>query len=144
MFDPVITKEIQTRIPGSPGTHWSLGAGRGGRDYSQRDLLMLDALRPSLFAYESVRALTGAMAALARTPVDARGDVLSRRENEVLDLVAAGATNAQIAQDLWISPATVKKHLENVYAKLEVSSRTAALAQSGRSLTSDAGRTSSR
>ena len=57
---------------------------------------------------------------------------LSPRENEVLDLVAAGASNASIAERLWISPGTVKKHLEHIYLKLDVGSRTAALAQTGR------------
>ena len=35
-------------------------------------------------------------------------------------------TNAQIAAELWVTPATVKKHLENVYLKLGVGSRAAA------------------
>ena len=54
---------------------------------------------------------------------------LTERESEILDLVAAGHTNAEIAETLWISPGTVRKHLENVYEKLEVHSRTAAVAK---------------
>ena len=54
---------------------------------------------------------------------------LTRRESEVLDLVAAGRTNAEIAETLWIAPSTVRKHLDNVYSKLGVHSRTAALAK---------------
>jgi DNA-binding CsgD family transcriptional regulator len=38
-------------------------------------------------------------------------------------------TNAQIAEALWLSPATVRKHLEHVYAKLGVRTRTAAAAR---------------
>jgi DNA-binding CsgD family transcriptional regulator len=53
---------------------------------------------------------------------------LTAREAEILELVAAGLTNATIAERLWISPATVKKHLENVYAKLGVANRAAAIA----------------
>jgi len=53
---------------------------------------------------------------------------LTPREEEVLELVAVGFTNAGIAERLWISPGTVKKHLENVYAKLGVTNRTAAAA----------------
>jgi DNA-binding CsgD family transcriptional regulator len=54
---------------------------------------------------------------------------LTSRERDVIDLVAAGATNAQIGSALGISPATVRKHLERVYAKLNVSTRTAAVAR---------------
>jgi DNA-binding NarL/FixJ family response regulator len=53
---------------------------------------------------------------------------LTRREWEILDLVAEGKTNAQIAERLWLSPGTVHKHLDNVYAKLGVHTRTAAAA----------------
>jgi DNA-binding CsgD family transcriptional regulator len=53
---------------------------------------------------------------------------LTRREREVLGWVARGKTNAEIAQLLWLAPSTVRKHLENVYAKLGVSTRTAAVA----------------
>jgi DNA-binding CsgD family transcriptional regulator len=49
---------------------------------------------------------------------------LTRREIEVLAWVAAGKTNAQVAEVLLIAPGTVKKHLEHIYAKLGVSSRT--------------------
>jgi DNA-binding NarL/FixJ family response regulator len=44
-----------------------------------------------------------------------------------LRLVAAGHTNRQIARPLGISEGTVRKHLENIYARLQVSSRTAAV-----------------
>ena len=52
---------------------------------------------------------------------------LTAREREILALVAQGHTNAQVAAALWISPATVAKHLENVYSKLGVGTRTAAV-----------------
>ena len=52
---------------------------------------------------------------------------LTPREREILALVAQGHTNAQIGATLWISPATVGKHLENAYSKLGVTSRTAAV-----------------
>jgi len=50
-------------------------------------------------------------------------ELLSARELEVLTLVAAGRSNGQIASQLYISEGTVKRHLTNVYAKLEVVSR---------------------
>ena len=54
---------------------------------------------------------------------------LTPREREVVVLAAEGLTNAEIARQLWISPGTVRRHLENVFAKLEVHTRTAAIAR---------------
>jgi DNA-binding CsgD family transcriptional regulator len=53
---------------------------------------------------------------------------LTAREQEILDLVAEGRTNAEIAERLWVSRGTVRKHLDNIYAKLGVHTRTAAAA----------------
>jgi DNA-binding NarL/FixJ family response regulator len=53
---------------------------------------------------------------------------LTAREIEVLRLVAAGNSNKQIAEELYLSVKTVARHLENIYFKLGVSSRTAATA----------------
>jgi DNA-binding CsgD family transcriptional regulator len=54
---------------------------------------------------------------------------LTPRERRVLSWVAHDKTNAEIARLLWLAPSTVRKHLENVYAKLGVSTRTAAVAR---------------
>jgi DNA-binding NarL/FixJ family response regulator len=53
---------------------------------------------------------------------------LTKREIEILRCVAAGATNKQVAEQICISEKTVARHLANLYAKLGVSSRTAAVA----------------
>jgi len=52
---------------------------------------------------------------------------LSSREIELLELLATGATNKQLAQSLFISEATVKTHLVHIYQKLNVTNRTAAI-----------------
>ena len=96
--------------------------------------LLKDAPRDELFA--AVRAAARGEAALSpavasrlmsrvRTPDSGS---LSQRELEVLELVAAGNTNREIAGKLFISEATVKSHLLNLYAKLEVNDRAAAVA----------------
>jgi len=51
---------------------------------------------------------------------------LTRRELEILRLVAEGSSNAQLAQMLWLSEQTVKFHLSNIYRKLGVANRTEA------------------
>jgi DNA-binding CsgD family transcriptional regulator len=53
---------------------------------------------------------------------------LTQREWDVMRCVAAGKSNVEISGLLWIAPTTVGKHLENIYAKLGVHSRTAAVA----------------
>ncbi len=103
--------------------------GRDVPDFSERDRAVLELLRPHLRARE-------ARAEMARLASGAAPDVegaerpghagLTIREREIVALVGAGKTNAQIAADLWVAPATVKKHLENVYVKLGVGSRAAA------------------
>jgi DNA-binding CsgD family transcriptional regulator len=54
---------------------------------------------------------------------------LTPRERQILAWVARGKTNAETAEILWVAPTTVRKHLENIYAKLGVKSRTAAAAR---------------
>ncbi|HVQ27500.1 MAG TPA: response regulator transcription factor, partial [Planctomycetota bacterium] len=53
---------------------------------------------------------------------------LSRRELEVLRLVATGKTNRAIAAELFISERTVERHVSNLFVKLDLSSRAAATA----------------
>ena len=57
---------------------------------------------------------------------------LTRRELQVLDLAASGFSSSEIAERLRISPATIKTHVEHIYAKFGVSGRAAAVAQAVR------------
>ena len=58
--------------------------------------------------------------------------MLSEREREVLDLIAAGSTNREIAEQLFLSPHTVKEHTSAVYRKLGVRNRTEAVQRAQR------------
>lgn len=55
-------------------------------------------------------------------------EVLSQRELQILDLIAAGSTNLEIGQELSISPHTVKGHVTNILAKLDLKNRQQAVA----------------
>jgi ATP/maltotriose-dependent transcriptional regulator MalT len=63
-------------------------------------------------------------------PIPETGETLTTREAEILTLVKAGLSNRQIAEELVISVWTVKSHLTKIYRKLDVTSRTQAIARS--------------
>jgi DNA-binding NarL/FixJ family response regulator len=60
-------------------------------------------------------------------PPSAGGPELTSREQAILTAIASGATTKAISQDLWLSEHTVKFHLTNIYRKLGVSNRSAAV-----------------
>ena len=70
-----------------------------------------------------------AMAAELQHRRAAEREQLSPREREILDLLAVGASAPDIAGRLYLSTATVKTHLHNLYRKLDVSDRAAAVAE---------------
>jgi DNA-binding NarL/FixJ family response regulator len=58
--------------------------------------------------------------------IDSHNSPLTGRELEILQLVAAGATNGDVARKLWVTEQTIKFHLRNIYRKLDVANRTEA------------------
>jgi DNA-binding CsgD family transcriptional regulator len=89
-----------------------------GPDFSGRDVAVLTLLRPHL------------QAAYVATERRRRGLLpLTSRQRQILQFVAAGYSNRQIARRLDVRESTVAKHLENIFARLEVTSRTAAAAR---------------
>ena len=104
-------------LSAGPERHVRLYLYRGpGPDFSERDRAVLTLLRPHLRqAYlEAER---------RRNPVPR----LTPRQWELLRLLAAGHTNTQIGRRLGVTEGTVRTHLENIYERLHVSSRTAAV-----------------
>lgn len=96
------------------------------------------------FPREPLRVERGGERLVAETPT--RGALILReerivsisltaREREVLSRVADGMSTDEIARALWVTPATVSKHLEHIYRKLGVTGRTAALAAMRRTRT---------
>lgn len=98
------------------------------KDFSERDRDVLELLRPHLQAREARAELYRRMSGDLAAEADASDDdaALTLREREIVYLVGQGKTNGEIAAELWITPGTVKKHLEHVYEKLGVSGRAAA------------------
>ncbi|MBZ8176653.1 response regulator [Corynebacterium poyangense] len=78
------------------------------------------------------RTLSAEVAQALATQLSFPDEALSQREIEILTLVATGASNKDIAADLFISLATVKTHLIHIYRKLRVDNRTAAVNEARR------------
>jgi DNA-binding CsgD family transcriptional regulator len=89
--------------------HWGL---------KQRERELLELLRPHLVLWRS----------RWNAPAGPAVFELSAREQEVLRAVANGATNREIAEQLWISPHTVRTHLQHIFQQLNVHTRTEAAA----------------
>jgi DNA-binding CsgD family transcriptional regulator len=97
----------------------------GTVDSVAQALTCFEALGAARYADKARRALRG-LGVRVPSPHRGRGDeLLSRREMEIARLVAAGLTNAQIAERLVVSVRTVESHLHHVYGRLGISSRTA-------------------
>jgi len=109
---------------------------RQDRDFSDLDRARAEAIRPHLGdLYRMVRALDGASAAwgVPSTSSPAPGRPLTEREREVLHWLGSGKTDKDIGEILGISPRTVHKHLQGIYGKLGVETRTAAVVRAMKS-----------
>lgn len=103
--------------PSGPIDHRIMLWRADSRDFTDRETLLLTLLRPHLAALQH---------SVTRRDSGAAG--LTARQLDVLRLVAEGHTNLQIARRLFLSEGTVRRHLENVFDRLNVNSRMAAVA----------------
>jgi DNA-binding NarL/FixJ family response regulator len=109
--EPVLPEELQIWLRDATARYKPYGKARAGRrlevnvDPRNRSVLLLDE-KPNVVP-------------------------LTPREWDVIRCVGAGMSNIEIGRFLCVTPGTVRKHLENIYAKLGVGSRTAALAKLG-------------
>jgi len=92
---------------------------RAGSGFGARELELAEAVRPHL---ANLYRLSGSIPRAAEAP-------LTAREREVLEWVAAGKTSRDIAAIVGAKPRTIEKHLERIYEKLGVETRTAAAAR---------------
>jgi DNA-binding CsgD family transcriptional regulator len=117
--DLMLTLPVPPGTPPGPGRTVRLFLFRGpGPDFSEADRALLTLLRPHLHqAYLD--------AERRRHPLPQ----LTPRHRQLLHLLAEGRTNGQIARRLGLSEGTVRTHLEHLYRRLQVSSRTEAAAR---------------
>lgn len=128
-----VNYQMAVTIPSSTSLVIGIALNRTTRDFSERDRAVLGVIRPHLAqSYQNavertaLRERTDAAERVLWSASAACMASLTSREQEVLALVAAGKTNLQIAACLALSPRTVQKHLEHIYDKVGVRSRTAA------------------
>jgi DNA-binding CsgD family transcriptional regulator len=113
-----IDKSLVMPLPAPPGIARRLVFFRGpGRSFSEAERSAAVLLQPHI---------ADALRVQSRR---ASGRLLTARQRELLRMVAAGHDNITIARQLGLSQGTVRKHLENAFARLEVSSRTGAVAK---------------
>ncbi len=99
---------------------------RQGVDFDDRELALLDCLRrPLARLFDRVQAAERPAVVFDAARLARLG--LTRREREVMQWVAAGKTDKDVAALLGLSPRTVHKHLQRIYTKLGVETRTAAV-----------------
>jgi len=118
-----IEDSVRVWLPAPPGRARAIYLERSGTSYTNREMTLLSLLRPHLI---HIRANAD-----FRRRFGADRD-LTRREAEVLGWIARGKTNGEVARLLFISPHTVRKHVENIFEKLGVRTRTAAAAYARR------------
>jgi DNA-binding CsgD family transcriptional regulator len=127
-----VRHQIAFSLPyGSPDHILAIALSREDRDYSDAERDLLDRARPFLIqAYRNAVAHSAVQAAPSAAVEDGLVDAgLTRREAEVVAIVALGASNRDAAARLGVSARTVQKHLQRAFGKLGVENRSQAAAR---------------
>jgi DNA-binding CsgD family transcriptional regulator len=129
-----VEHQIAFVLPSPPGEVVGIALNREHRDFTPEEAAMLDLVRKPLQACyrrlverEQLRALLSAYEGHDYIAERAAALGLSERQLEVMRGVIGGASNAQVGMSLGISRRTVEKHLQNIYTRLDVTSRTQAI-----------------
>jgi DNA-binding NarL/FixJ family response regulator len=126
-----LCKDLHTALPetrilllsGAGAISPAVARAAGASGFVSKDLGANDIVK-------AVRMVALGMEVFGRTEERAAG--LSGREREVIGLIAAGATNREIAERLYLSPHTVKEHTSTIYRKLGVRNRAEAVKKAQR------------
>ena len=128
-----VEDQLVLMVPTGPDSAAGVAVSRSRRTLRAAHVDRLNRLAPHLLqAYRNAERITS-LERWNMQPTDRVAPALvrlglGRRESEVLQIVATGCTNAQAAAALGVSPLTIKKHLEHIYEKLGVGTRSAAVA----------------
>jgi two-component system, NarL family, nitrate/nitrite response regulator NarL len=141
VMQAVVASEVRTRVLFLSGfvdgatVYAAVQAGAGGYLSKDNDSEMICEAIAAVASGQMVLApeVQEAIGEEIRLRTDDEPTSLSEREREILGLTAEGRSAAEIAERLYLSPATVKTHLQRVYQKLGVSDRAAAVAEAFRS-----------
>jgi DNA-binding CsgD family transcriptional regulator len=117
-----IDDSLRVWLPAPEGHGRQLYLERGKRNFTERERSLLELLRPTF-----INMLAAATA--RRQQMSGGQSRLTKRESEILGWIADGKTTREIAAILVVSPHTVRKHIEHILEKLDVRTRSAAVAR---------------
>jgi DNA-binding CsgD family transcriptional regulator len=121
-----VRHQIAFTLPSSPERVLAVALSREQEDFSDFERDLINEARPFLIGCYRAAVEHSRLAAGASLPEVPAGAGLTKRQAEILGLVARGLSNATVAGRLGISPRTVSKHLERAYRVLGASSRSQA------------------